>query len=172
MADEFLPFPPLAREPEAVFTQEVSRALDEGRLEIAVAGLRPWRTFLVIDKYDGTRHKQGELVEREITELIPQPVVRALSVSEIASSGGVLRAGDVSISQISRVNYTMHQLRGRTLAGDELPHHWDFYYGVLNYGEMLAEFYNLASTPVLGPTAWRITLRPRNTRGPLIVEPD
>jgi hypothetical protein len=165
-------FPPLPREPQDTFSQEVSSALDEGRREIAAVGLRPWRTFLVIDKYDGTRHKQGNLIERELTELDPQPVVRTLSAAEIASSGGVLRSGDVAISQISRVNYTMEQLRGRTLAGDELPDSWDFFYAIQSYGQIHAEFYNLASTPVLGPTAWRLTLRPRNKRAALVIGPD
>ena len=135
-------------------------------------GLRPWRTFLVIDKYDGTRHKQGDLIERELTELDPQPVVRSLSAAEVASSGGLLRAGDVAVTQISRVNYTNEQLRGRTIAGDDLPKSWDFFYAVQSYGQIHAEFYNLASSPVLGATAWRVTVRPRNKRGPLVIGPD
>jgi len=165
-------FPPPPCEPQDVFSQEVSSALDEGRREIAAVGLRPWRTFLVIDKYSGTRHKEGDLVERELTELDPQPVVRSLSAAEIAASGGVMRSGDVAVSQISRVNYTIEQLRGRTIAGDDLPRSWDFFYAIQSYGQQHAEFYNLASTPVLGPTAWRLTLRPRNDRGPLVIGPD
>jgi hypothetical protein len=165
------PFPSLPREAQDVFRREVSPALDDGRRAIDAVGLRPWRVYLVIDKYSGTRHKEGELVERELTQMDPNPEIRSLSATELAASGGVLRSGDVSVSQISR-DYTMEQLRGRTLAGDDLPGSWDFYYAIQYDEQIHAEFYNLASTPLLNSTAWRLTLRPRNKRGPLNIGPD
>jgi len=166
------PDPPFVREPEDLFTQEVAPALDEARREIAGVGLRPQRVFLVIDKYEGPGRKEGALVERELTELDPQPAVRTLSAREVAGSGGLYQAGDVALSQISRVNYTNEQLRGKTLAGDDLPERWDFFVAIQDYGRIHAEFYNVQSRPVLLPTEWKMTLRPRNKRAPLVIGPD
>jgi hypothetical protein len=165
------PDPPVVREPEDLFTQEVAPVLDEARTIIAELGLRPHRVFLVIDKYEGPRHKQGDLVERELTELAPAPVVAPFSAAQVATSGGAVQMGDVALRQISR-SYTSEQLRGRTLAGDELPGNWDFFIAIQPYGQIHAEFYNVASRPTLLPTAWEMIVRPRNKRGPLVIGPD
>ncbi len=165
------PDPPVVQEPQDLFTQEVAPVLDEARGIIAELGLRPHRVFLVIDKYEGPGHKQGNLVERELTELTPAPVVAAFSAAQVATSGGAIQMGDVALREISRT-YTSEQLRGRTLAGDDLPRHWDFFIAIQGYGEIHAKFYNVAGEPILEPTAWRMIARPRNKRGPLVIGPD
>jgi len=160
------PFPITVEEPDDLFTNEVAPVLDEARGIIAGLGLRPYRVFLVIDHYAGPRRKEGGLVRRELTELTPPPVVAFASTAKIAMSGGLLQEGSATLREISR-RYTKEQLRGRTMAGDDLPPTQNFWIAVIARGQTFSEGYISASEPVLEPTSWTMSIRPTNQREPL-----
>ena len=144
---------------------------NQSRSTIADVGLRPYRVFLAIGKYTGPRRKQGPLIELELTELLPRPVVEFVSSSKLALAGGLSQEGTVILRQISRT-YTEEQLRGKTLAGDNFPVTWEFSYALQPVGQIHAEFYNPASKPLLLPTAWEMVLRPTNVHAPIVIGPD
>jgi hypothetical protein len=166
------PFPVAIEQPDDLFTTEVAPVLDEARGIIEELGLRPYRVFLVIDRYTGPERKQGALEERKLTEIKPAPVVRFASTAKIAMSGGLLQEGSATLEEISRT-FTKEQLRGKTIAGDDLPKELDFWIAVIARGERHAERYQPASDPVLEPTSWSMSIRPGGRREPLTpVGPD
>lgn len=163
--------PAIQKPPTDIFSTEVSAALDDARQIVADVGLRPYRVFLVIDKYDGTRRKEGNLVDREVTEILPPPEVRFFSTAKVAFSAGALQDGDAMLTQITRT-LTKEQLRGRNIAGGPFPKHWHFRIALRELGAIHAEFYQPSNAPQLNPTYWEMNIRPENKREPLITSPD
>lgn len=163
--------PLVQKQPSDIFSTEIFAALDGARQEIADIGLRPYRTFLIIDKYDGERRKDGDLIERQVDEILPPPEVRFFSTAKVAFSAGQLQDGDAMLTQISR-SLTKEHLRGRNLAGGPFPKHWHFRIALRELGAIHAEFYQPSSAPQLEPTFWSMNIRPENKRGPLITTPE
>lgn len=173
MAGQLPPFGPgSVEQPTDPFSNEVSEALDEARGVLAEVGLRPYRVFIVTDKWTGPGHREGVLEDRELEELTPTPKRRPVSLAIAALLGGASQEGDLILEKISRVKYTEKKLRLRTEDGDEFPRHWDTYYAIQPIGQAHAEFYNVASLPNLSPTSWSVRLTARNDRGPLVIGPD
>lgn len=70
----------------------------DGRMEIAAAGLRPQRVFIVKRYWSGEMAGIGEATE-EATEILPRPKVSTIPVS--AAWGGLYAPGDLMVSKIT-----------------------------------------------------------------------
>jgi hypothetical protein len=154
----------LPPKPTDLFTR-LTPVLDAARGVIQGLGLRPYRVYLLTERWTGPGPKEGILEELVWDEVLPSPEVIHLSAARIASSGGQYQAGAVELRKISRER-RREELLGRTRFGHALARHLSFYVAAVPKGQLFAELYNPASDPVLEPLAWRLVLNPVNRRIP------
>jgi hypothetical protein len=158
-------------QPTDLFTRTVAPVLDKTRAIVQDLGLRPYRVFLIEDRWSGSRKGDGTYYRAILFEITPSPQVVVYSAARIAASGGALQAGTIALRGISRT-YTKEQLEGQSIYGDDPPKNRDFFYALQPLGQIHADFYQPSSTPRLLPTEWKISLRPTSRYEPLVIEPD
>jgi hypothetical protein len=96
-------------------------------------GIRPYRVFLVWQKWTGETRDEGRPVTLAELELLPTPKVESLDAVAINPiSAGMIGMGAVRVSRVSIVQYTEDTLRGLTIPGlghvDHIPEKIDFFY--------------------------------------------
>jgi hypothetical protein len=100
-------------------------------------GLRPYRIWLVWDRYTGGEAGVGDCIEAMRIELIPTPVVKSMDGTMLQlMNAGMVPEGSVRITKISP-RYTYDQLRGLWYPArheDALPEGTPFFYEVVEDG--------------------------------------
>lgn len=130
-------------------------------------GLRPYRVFLVWDKYTGDERGEGQ--DREVVrrEILPTPRVTGLDGVAIAAfTGGMLQDGSVSLELVS-VTYNLEELMGTAIPNPEeehIPQPYSFYYEIREDGrgeaQPLRSKFRLAAVPsrLPGKVQWNVRL--------------
>lgn len=154
--------PDLIPEPIDNVITEASKVLDDARQVIADVGLRPYRTFFVLETF-AARVGVGGVISREWAEILPPPRVRP-SQPWAGSPAGYQVEGQMRVDRVKRTDYRIEDLKGQTLWGDHLPKNKRFVFGVLAAGQMLAELYQMAAEPELQNFGWAFRLNPINRR--------
>lgn len=155
--------PALPPQPTDLFTK-LTPTMDAARGVLADLGLRPYRTYRLIEEFEG-EIGDGAVTRRVWDEIVPTPRVTILSAAYVAASGGRYLDGAVRLSLISRAR-RREELVGRTLFGDPLPKKQRFLYALVARGQVFAELYKVAGEPTLLPLSWTLTLNPVNRRIP------
>jgi len=130
-------------------------------------GLRPYRCFLVWDRYTGGDVGVGDRVHDIRIELLPTPVVKSLDGTLLQmTSAGMVPEGSVRLEKISP-SYTYDQLRGLWRPQkheDHIPENVPFYYEVVEDGRgdptPVRHRFRLHGVPArrAGKLDWTVTL--------------
>jgi len=159
---------PLSRlEAQRSLANRLGSRIDRVRQIATRLGIRPYRVFLVWDKYSGD--ERGEGVDREAVrrEILPTPRVVGLdSISITPFTGGMMQDGSITLELVS-VSYTLEQLTGLAIPDpneDHIPQPYAFFYEVYEDGrgesQPLRSKFRLAAVPQRFPgrVQWNVRL--------------
>lgn len=100
--------------PNESFVSRIGVTVDRVRQLYTRFGLRPYRVFLVHQRWSGGRRGRGDPVEISRRELLPTPRIRDMSATnEVLRHVGLQEEGGVTVDQVS-AKYTEDDLMGRT----------------------------------------------------------
>lgn len=121
------------------FAQRFAKVGDRLRQLNTNFGVRPYRVFLVWEKWDGSERGEGETHPVAECELLPTPLVQTMdAVSLDPRSAGILPIGTLRISEVSIDRYTRDRLWGLDIPGvgrfDHIPPLYSFFYEVREDG--------------------------------------
>ena len=146
--------------------RRVAHTLDRVRGKIADLGLRPYRTFYILERVDDGEQAQGPVSdELEFYEFLPRPRVRGAPMYP-ASMAGSRVEGSVRLDRITR-DLKREQLILRTFWNDDVGAKTTAHYGLLAEGQSFVELYTRNSEPLLQPFGWALSLVAINRRVPL-----
>jgi hypothetical protein len=101
-------------QPNNTFVTRIGDTVDRIRQLYTNFGLRPYRVFLVHQRWDGGRRGRGNPVEIARREILPTPRIPDMSATnEVIRFAGLQEEGGLTIDQISS-KYTEDDLMGRT----------------------------------------------------------
>jgi len=130
-------------------------------------GIRPYRVFLVWEKYSGEERGVGDPIVVARHEILPTPKVSGIdSVARNPFGAGMLPVGSIRLDRVS-TSMTRDELCGLMIPGrheDHIPEPYSFYYEVIEDGRgdpcPLRDKYRLAATPMrqAGRVSWVVVL--------------
>lgn len=141
--------------------------VDDARQVITDLGLRPYRTFLVVEVYPGPRVRQGTRLARKWAEILPSPRVRAYRAPLSGANVGATLEGTVILDRISRSRFTREDLRGLTVTSAPLANEESIYYALVPRGQREAQFYRATAEPLLRAFGWSVLIAPVKRRAEL-----
>lgn len=150
------------------FANRFGRTADNLRQLATKFGIRPYRVFLVWQKWTGVERFEGDPVTLLELEILPTPEVQSLdSVAVNPLTAGMLQMGMVRVKEVS-TSLTYEQLKGLAIPGqpllDHIPQPFSFFYELREDGrsgvKTVRRKYRLATEPTrdAGNVQWVLTL--------------